>query len=105
MRSFGPYPTVYPDGRVCISILHPPGEDKFNEQVMIVVEREKPKNEEPFVLESVLLSLAVYPWCCGSRICSGRFSELMSFLCHMILHVLGWRPIFPSLTVSRCPGR
>ena len=22
---------VYPDGRVCISILHPPGEDKFNE--------------------------------------------------------------------------
>ncbi|CAM9209970.1 unnamed protein product [Scytosiphon promiscuus] len=23
---------VYPDGRVCISILHPPGEDKFNEQ-------------------------------------------------------------------------
>ncbi len=24
--------TVYEDGRVCISILHPPGEDKFNEQ-------------------------------------------------------------------------
>ncbi len=22
---------VYPDGKVCISILHPPGEDKFNE--------------------------------------------------------------------------
>ena len=22
---------VYPDGTVCISILHPPGEDKFNE--------------------------------------------------------------------------
>lgn len=26
--------TVYPDGKVCISILHPPGEDKFNEQVL-----------------------------------------------------------------------
>ncbi len=24
--------SVYEDGRVCISILHPPGEDKFNEQ-------------------------------------------------------------------------
>ncbi len=23
---------MYPDGRVCISILHPPGEDKFNEK-------------------------------------------------------------------------
>lgn len=26
------HPNVYPDGTVCISILHPPGEDKFNEQ-------------------------------------------------------------------------
>ena len=26
-----PSNAVYPDGRVCISILHPPGEDKFNE--------------------------------------------------------------------------
>ena len=25
-------PAVYPDGRVCISILHPPGTDQFNEQ-------------------------------------------------------------------------
>lgn len=24
------HPNVYPDGKVCISILHPPGEDKFN---------------------------------------------------------------------------
>lgn len=24
--------TVYEDGRVCISILHPPGEDRYNEQ-------------------------------------------------------------------------
>ena len=23
--------SVYPDGKVCISILHPPGEDRFNE--------------------------------------------------------------------------
>jgi ubiquitin-conjugating enzyme E2 G1 len=26
------HPNVYPDGRVCISILHPPGVDQFNEQ-------------------------------------------------------------------------
>jgi len=26
------HPNVYEDGRVCISILHPPGEDKFNAQ-------------------------------------------------------------------------
>jgi ubiquitin-conjugating enzyme E2 G1 len=26
------HPNVYPDGRVCISILHPPGEDRFNQQ-------------------------------------------------------------------------
>jgi hypothetical protein len=25
--------SVYPDGKVCISILHPPGEDQFNELV------------------------------------------------------------------------
>lgn len=25
--------TVYEDGKVCISILHPPGEDRFNERV------------------------------------------------------------------------
>ncbi|CAI2379971.1 unnamed protein product [Moneuplotes crassus] len=26
------HPNIYPDGKVCISILHPPGEDEFNEQ-------------------------------------------------------------------------
>lgn len=26
------HPNVFEDGKVCISILHPPGEDKFNEQ-------------------------------------------------------------------------
>ncbi len=25
------HPNVFPDGKVCISILHPPGEDKHNE--------------------------------------------------------------------------
>merc|ERR1712072_292063 len=25
------HPNIYPDGRVCISILHPPGTDRFNE--------------------------------------------------------------------------
>lgn len=27
------HPNVYNDGKVCISILHPPGEDRFNEHV------------------------------------------------------------------------
>lgn len=26
------HPNVYQDGKVCISILHPPGEDEFNAQ-------------------------------------------------------------------------
>lgn len=26
------HPNIYTDGKVCISILHPPGEDRFNEQ-------------------------------------------------------------------------
>ena len=26
------HPNIYPDGRVCISILHPPEIDSFNEQ-------------------------------------------------------------------------
>ena len=26
------HPNIYPDGRVCISILHPPGTDRFNDQ-------------------------------------------------------------------------
>mmetsp|Transcript_46934 Transcript_46934/g.34363 ORF Transcript_46934/g.34363 Transcript_46934/m.34363 type:complete len:91 (+) Transcript_46934:214-486(+) len=26
------HPNVYPDGKVCISILHPPGTDQFNSQ-------------------------------------------------------------------------
>ena len=26
------HPNIYPDGKVCISILHPPGEDEHNEQ-------------------------------------------------------------------------
>ena len=26
------HPNVYPDGKVCISILHPPGTDRFNDQ-------------------------------------------------------------------------
>jgi ubiquitin-conjugating enzyme E2 G1 len=26
------HPNIFPDGKVCISILHPPGEDRFNSQ-------------------------------------------------------------------------
>ena len=35
------HPNVYPDGRVCISILHPPGEDVFNQQES-AIERWRP---------------------------------------------------------------
>ena len=28
------HPNIYPDGRVCISILHPPGTDRFNDQAV-----------------------------------------------------------------------
>jgi ubiquitin-conjugating enzyme E2 G1 len=30
------HPNIYPDGKVCISILHPPGVDQFNEQVNLL---------------------------------------------------------------------
>lgn len=30
------HPNIYPDGRVCISILHPPGTDRFNDQAKLV---------------------------------------------------------------------
>lgn len=26
------HPNIYPDGKVCISILHPPGVDRYNQQ-------------------------------------------------------------------------
>lgn len=35
------HPNVYPYGRVCISILHPPGEDMFNQQES-AIERWRP---------------------------------------------------------------
>ena len=44
--------TVYPDGKVCISILHPPGTDSFNTQET-ADERWRPIHG----VESILLSV------------------------------------------------
>ncbi|AFZ81741.1 ubiquitin-conjugating enzyme E2, putative [Theileria equi strain WA] len=46
------HPNIYPDGKVCISILHPPGTDRYNEQ-------EKPEERwRPiFGVESILISV------------------------------------------------
>ena len=50
------HPNVYPDGRVCISILHPPGEDQFGyEQAN---ERWSPVQSIEKILYSVLSMLA-----------------------------------------------
>ena len=46
------HPNIYPDGRVCISILHPPGTDEFNEQET-ADERWRPI----LGIESILLSV------------------------------------------------
>ena len=46
------HPNIYPDGRVCISILHPPGVDKFNEQ-----ERAEERWGPSLGAEEILLSV------------------------------------------------
>jgi len=46
------HPNIYPDGRVCISILHPPGVDKFNEQ-----ERAEERWRPSLGAEEILLSV------------------------------------------------
>lgn len=43
---------VYPDGKVCISILHPPGVDEFNEQ-----ERPEEKWRPILGVEAILVSV------------------------------------------------
>ena len=48
--------TVYPDGRVCISILHPPGEDEMSGED--ASERWLPTQSVSSVLLSVLSLLA-----------------------------------------------
>jgi ubiquitin-conjugating enzyme E2 G1 len=50
------HPNVYPDGKVCISILHPPGTDRFNEQES-ADERWRPILGVEAVLVSVLSML------------------------------------------------
>ena len=50
------HPNVYPDGTVCISILHPPGTDSFNEQES-ADERWRPILGVEAVLVSVLSML------------------------------------------------
>eukprot|EP00392_Amoebophrya_sp_AT5.2_P000979 g981.t1 len=50
------HPNVYPDGKVCISILHPPGTDQFNEQET-ADERWRPI----LGVESILMSVMAGP--------------------------------------------
>ena len=50
------HPNIYPDGKVCISILHAPGEDKFNTQES-AEERWRPILGVESVLVSVLSML------------------------------------------------
>jgi ubiquitin-conjugating enzyme E2 R len=49
------HPNIYPDGRVCISILHPPGEDEQSGE--LASERWSPLQGVESVLRSVLLLL------------------------------------------------
>ena len=51
------HPNVYPDGRVCISILHPPGTDVFNAEET-AEERWRPILSVEAVLLSVMSMLA-----------------------------------------------
>ncbi|KAK6590810.1 hypothetical protein RS030_122016 [Cryptosporidium xiaoi] len=46
------HPNVYPDGQVCISILHPPGHDLYNEQ-----ESPDERWRPIFGVESILVSV------------------------------------------------
>ncbi|UVC50079.1 ubiquitin carrier protein [Theileria orientalis] len=46
------HPNIYPDGRVCISILHPPGSDRYNEQ-----ERPEERWRPILGVESILISV------------------------------------------------
>ena len=46
------HPNIYQDGKVCISILHPPGTDKFNEQ-----ERAEERWRPSLGAEEILLSV------------------------------------------------
>lgn len=46
------HPNIYPDGTVCISILHPPGSDLYNEQ-----ERPEERWRPILGVESILISV------------------------------------------------
>ena len=47
------HPNIYPDGNVCISILHPPGEDEFNSQ-----EKAEERWRPILGVESILISVS-----------------------------------------------
>src|SRR3978361_244073 len=49
------HPNIYPDGKLCISILHPPGEDEQSGE--LATERWNPMQGVESVLRSVLLLL------------------------------------------------
>lgn len=46
------HPNIYPDGNVCISILHPPGEDNMNSQ-----EKAEERWRPILGVESILISV------------------------------------------------
>ena len=46
------HPNIYPDGKVCISILHPPGEDNMNSQ-----EKAEERWRPILGVESILISV------------------------------------------------
>ena len=50
------HPNIYPDGRVCISILHPPGKDAMNEQEL-AEEKWRPSLGAEEILLSVISML------------------------------------------------
>eukprot|EP01129_Flabellula_baltica_P011164 TRINITY_DN4831_c0_g1_i1.p1 TRINITY_DN4831_c0_g1~~TRINITY_DN4831_c0_g1_i1.p1 ORF type:complete len:176 (-),score=34.50 TRINITY_DN4831_c0_g1_i1:205-732(-) len=50
------HPNVYPDGKVCISILHAPGSDQFNE-LELPGERWMPTQTVPSIMLSVMSML------------------------------------------------
>ena len=50
------HPNIYPDGKVCISILHPPGEDAHNQQES-ASERWRPVHTVNSIVQSVICML------------------------------------------------
>ena len=88
------HPNVYPSGLVCISILHPPEEDKYGYED--AGERWLPVHTPHTILLSVISMVRVpyFVWCCGAlrRVSSANDSyphPMMSLLRIPTLHDSG----------------